>query len=52
MRTPASARTLARQARDAQVVEVDGGHAMMLEAPDAVLLALKGFLAEGANDPR
>lgn len=52
MTPPASARALARQARDAQVVEVDGGHAMMLEAPDAVLLALKGFLAEGANDPR
>lgn len=44
MTPPRSARALAGHARHARIVEVDGGHAMMLEAPDQVLLALRGFL--------
>lgn len=41
-----SARALMQHAANAQWAEVNGGHAMMLEAPDEVLLALKRFLAE------
>lgn len=44
MTPPKSARALARHAQDATLVEVAGGHAMMLEAPDPVLLALRDFL--------
>jgi pimeloyl-ACP methyl ester carboxylesterase len=44
MTPPKSARALAQHAARAEVVEVNGGHAMMLEAPDEVLLALKRFL--------
>lgn len=44
MTPPRSARALARHAQDGHIVEVDGGHAMMLEAPDPVLLALRQFL--------
>lgn len=44
MTPPRSARALARKARAAQVIEVDAGHAMMTEAPGAVLDALRGFL--------
>ncbi|MCK9515732.1 MAG: alpha/beta hydrolase [Ottowia sp.] len=44
MTPPRSARALAQHAAQGRVVEVDGGHAMMLEAPDEVLLALRDFL--------
>lgn len=44
MTPPKSARALAQHAKEAQVVEVNGGHAMMLEAPDEVLAALRRFL--------
>lgn len=45
MTPPRSARALAAQAGDARIVEVDAGHALMTEAPGAVLDALRGFLA-------
>jgi len=45
MTPPKAARSLARSARQAQIVEVEAGHAMMTEAPGAVLDALRAFLA-------
>ena len=45
MTPPKSARNLARLGKSARVVEVEAGHAMMNEAPGAVLDALRGFLA-------
>lgn len=44
MTPPKSARALAGKARQARLVEVDAGHALMTEAPGAVLDALRGFL--------
>ena len=44
MTPPRSARALAKLARDGRIVEVDAGHALMNEAPGAVLDALRGFL--------
>ena len=46
MTPPKSARALASHARQARMVEVDGGHALMMEAPGQVLLALRDFLDE------
>ncbi|MBI5276297.1 MAG: alpha/beta hydrolase [Burkholderiales bacterium] len=45
MTLPKMAQPLQQQAKDGRTVMVDGGHQMMLEAPDAVLAALKDFLA-------
>jgi pimeloyl-ACP methyl ester carboxylesterase len=45
MTPPRSAQSLVRSARQGRVVEVDAGHQMMSEAPDAVLDALIGFLS-------
>ena len=47
MTPPKSAKALARQAKHAQVVEVNAGHSLMTEAPDEVLFALRDFLAAG-----
>lgn len=47
MTPPRSAKALATRAQQARLVEVNAGHALMTEAPDAVLLALREFL--GAN---
>ena len=44
MTPPRAARALAARARDARVVTVEAGHALMSEAPDAVLFALRDFL--------
>jgi len=44
MTPPAAARTLTGRAQGARVVTVDAGHALMSEAPDAVLAALAEFL--------
>ena len=44
MTPPRSARALAKLARDGRIVEVDAGHALMNEAPGAVLDALRAFL--------
>jgi pimeloyl-ACP methyl ester carboxylesterase len=44
MTPPKSARALAAHARQAQVVEVNAGHALMTEAPDETLWALRDFL--------
>ena len=44
MTPPRAAQGLVKAARDGRVVEVDAGHQMMAEAPDAVLDALRGFL--------
>jgi len=44
MTPPAATRALAARAKGAQVVTVDAGHALMSEAPDAVLAALGQFL--------
>ena len=44
MTPPKAARALASHARLAQIVEVNAGHALMSEAPDEVLLALREFL--------
>ncbi|MDL9998715.1 alpha/beta hydrolase [Variovorax sp. J22P240] len=44
MTPPRAARTLASKARDAKVVTVKAGHALMTEAPDDVLFALGAFL--------
>jgi pimeloyl-ACP methyl ester carboxylesterase len=44
MTPPKSARALAAHARQAQVVEVNAGHALMTEAPDETLSALRDFL--------
>ncbi|QTD47298.1 alpha/beta fold hydrolase [Ottowia testudinis] len=45
MTPPKSARALATHARLAKIVEVNAGHALMTEAPDEVLFALRDFLA-------
>lgn len=45
MTPPKSAKALAQHARLAQIVEVEAGHALMTEAPDEVLFALRNFLA-------
>ncbi|TFY96437.1 alpha/beta fold hydrolase [Ramlibacter rhizophilus] len=45
MTPPGASQALRARARDARVVTVDAGHAMMAEAPDAVLAALTSFLA-------
>jgi pimeloyl-ACP methyl ester carboxylesterase len=45
MTPPKAAQSLQKQARHASTVLVEGGHQMMTEAPDAVLSALKTFLA-------
>lgn len=44
MTPPKAAQSLVRAARHGTVVMVPGGHQMMLEAPDAVLAALREFL--------
>lgn len=44
MTPPKSARALAKHARLGQIVEVNAGHALMTEAPDEVLFALRDFL--------
>jgi pimeloyl-ACP methyl ester carboxylesterase len=44
MTPPRAARALAAKARDARVVTVEAGHALMSEAPDPVLFALRDFL--------
>ncbi|MDR1968834.1 MAG: alpha/beta hydrolase, partial [Burkholderiaceae bacterium] len=44
MTPPKSAKALAQHARQATLVEVNAGHALMTEAPDEVLDALKNFL--------
>lgn len=46
MTPPKAARSLAAHARLAKLVEVNGGHALMSEAPDEVLSALREFLSE------
>ena len=45
MTPPRAARALAAHARQARVVEVEAGHALMTEAPGEVLDALRDFLA-------
>ncbi|MDM0012864.1 alpha/beta hydrolase [Variovorax sp. J22P168] len=45
MTQPRAARTLTQKARDGKVVTVEAGHDLMAEAPDAVLFALRDFLA-------
>lgn len=45
MTPPKAARALAQGARNARLVEVNAGHALMLEAPGPVLDALRSFLA-------
>ena len=44
--TWSDAKALAAHARLAKIVEVNAGHALMTEAPDEVLFALRDFLAE------
>jgi pimeloyl-ACP methyl ester carboxylesterase len=44
MTLPKGAQSLQAKARDGRTVLVEGGHQMMLEAPDAVLFALREFL--------
>ena len=44
MTSPKAAQDLGRHAANATVVVVAAGHQMMLEAPEAVLSALKDFL--------
>lgn len=44
MTPPRMARPLQERARDGRTVMLDGGHQIMLEAPDGVLGALKAFL--------
>lgn len=44
MTPPKAAASLQQKAREAKTVLVEGGHQMMVEAPDAVLFALKDFL--------
>ena len=46
MTPPKAAQALAAHARLAKLVEVNAGHALMTEAPDEVLFALRDFLAE------
>lgn len=45
MTPPKAAQALVSKASNAQVVATEAGHQMMLEAPDAVLQALKALLA-------
>ncbi|MEJ7930832.1 alpha/beta hydrolase [Ramlibacter sp. AN1015] len=45
MTPPRAARSLQARARESRTVLVDAGHSLMAEAPDAVLAALKTFLA-------
>ena len=45
MTPPKAALGLQQKARDGRTVIVSAGHQMMTEAPDAVLFALKDFLA-------
>ena len=45
MTPPKAAQTLVRAAVSGKVVLIDAGHQMMLEAPDAVLFAIRDFLA-------
>jgi pimeloyl-ACP methyl ester carboxylesterase len=44
MTPPKAAQSLVRAAHNASVVQVNAGHAMMTEAPEEVLAALKVFL--------
>ena len=44
MTPPKAAQALQQKASDGRTVLVDAGHQMMLEAPDAVLFALRDFL--------
>ena len=44
MTPPRATKTLTVKAPQAKVVTVQAGHALMSEAPDAVLFALKEFL--------
>ena len=46
MTPPKAAKALAAHARLAKIVEVNAGHALMTEAPDEVLFALRDFLAD------
>ena len=46
MTPPKAAKSLAAHARLAKIVEVNAGHALMTEAPDEVLFALRDFLTE------
>jgi pimeloyl-ACP methyl ester carboxylesterase len=46
MTPPKAAQSLQRKARNARTVVVEAGHQMMTEAPDAVLFALRDFLAQ------
>ena len=45
MTPPRAAKALAAHARLSKIVEVNAGHALMTEAPDEVLFALRDFLA-------
>ena len=45
MTPPRAARALAAKAKEARLVTVKAGHALMSEAPDEVLFALKDFLS-------
>ena len=45
MTPPRATKTLTAQASNAQVVTVQAGHALMTEAPDATLFALRDFLS-------
>lgn len=45
MTPPKAAQSLQKLARNGSTVLVEGGHQMMAEAPDAVLFALRDFLA-------
>jgi len=47
MTPPRAAKALAATARQARVVTVQAGHALMSEAPDAVLFALRDFVTSG-----
>ena len=44
MTPPKAAQSLVRRAQAATVAQVNAGHAMMSEAPEDVLAALKAFL--------
>jgi len=44
MTLPRAAKALAAKAKGAKVVTVQAGHALMSEAPDAVLFALADFV--------
>jgi pimeloyl-ACP methyl ester carboxylesterase len=45
MTPPRATKALTGKAPNARVVLVNGGHALMSEAPDETLFALKDFLA-------